>query len=257
MEHTELVCDNCGYVFMRRFHLEKHIKNKSCKIRKHECKYCDKKFTTNNSMYRHMKYSCQVKKKDDEKKDLILERLIKLEEENAELKKEMKKMKQVTNITNNNNKINNGTINNGTINNIVLIGHGKEDLTKIDNDDILKCLKKGFYLTIYLTEAVHFNPKYPEYHNVYISNIKDKYAMMYDGKEWSLTRKTELIDRLYEDKKNYIEDNMEYFLETLSKSQIRALERWLNTDDEHDKIKEVKDKIKLLLYNKREVVIDG
>jgi hypothetical protein len=55
---------------------------------------------------------------------------------------------------------------------------------------------------------------------------------MYDGKEWSLTRKTELIDRLYEDKKNYIEDNMEYFLETLSKSQIRALERWLNTDIE-------------------------
>jgi hypothetical protein len=152
--------------------------------------------------------------------------------------------------------INNGTINNGTINNIVLIGHDKEDLSKIDNKDILKCLKKGFYSTIYLTEAVHFNPKYPEYHNVYISNIKDKYAMMYDGKEWSLTRKTELIDRLYEDKKNYIKNNMEYFLETLSKSQIRALERWLNTDDEHDKIKEVKDKIKLLLYNKREVVID-
>ena len=43
----------------------------------------------------------------------------------------------------------------------------------IDNGDILKCLKKGFYSTIYLTEAVHFNPKYPEYHNVYISNIKD------------------------------------------------------------------------------------
>ena len=34
------------------------------------------------------------------------------------------------------------------INNIVLIGHGKEDLTKIDNGDILKCLKKGFYLRV-------------------------------------------------------------------------------------------------------------
>jgi hypothetical protein len=68
MEHTDLVCDKCGYVFMRRFHLEKHIKNKSCKIRKHECKYCDKKFTTENSMYRHMKYSCKVKKKEDKKK---------------------------------------------------------------------------------------------------------------------------------------------------------------------------------------------
>ena len=70
----------------------------------------------------------------------------------------------------NNNKINNGTINN----NIVLIGYGKEDLAKIDKKDILKSLKKGFYSTIQLTESVHFNPKYPEYHNVYISNIKDK-----------------------------------------------------------------------------------
>ena len=124
-------------------------------------------------------------------------------------------------------------------------------------EDILKVLRKGYESTLRLTDTVHFNPKYPEFHNVYITNMKDKYAMMYDGKEWSLTRKTELIDRLYEDKKNYIEDNMEYFLDTLSRSQIRALERWLNTDDEHDKIKEVKDKIKLLLYNKREVVING
>jgi uncharacterized Zn-finger protein len=248
-------CETCNKEFTKKAQLTYHIKHKSCKIRDFSCKYCDKGFTTDNSMYRHMKHSCKIKKKEDAKRDIILERLIKLEEENKELKEEMKKMKQVNNITNN--KINNGTINNGTINNIVLIGHGKEDLSKIDNKDILKCLKKGFYSTIHLTETVHFNPKYPEYHNVYISNIKDKYAMMYDGKEWSLTRKTELIDRLYEDKKNYIEDNMEYFLETLTRSQIRALERWLNTDDEHDKIKEVKDKIKLLLYNKREVVIDG
>ena len=130
--------------------------------------------------------------------------------------------------------------------------HIKHKSCKI-RDFSCKYCDKGFTTD----EAVHFNPKYPEYHNVYISNIKDKYAMMYDGKEWSLTRKTELIDRLYENKKNYIEDNMEYFLETLSKSQIWALERWLNIDDEHDKIKEVKDKIKLLLYNKRDVVIES
>ena len=61
------------------------------------------------------------------------------------------------------------TNNNGIINNnIVLIGYGKEDMKKIDTNDILKSLKKGFYSTIHLTEAVHFNSKYPEYHNVYI-----------------------------------------------------------------------------------------
>ena len=39
-------------------------------------------------------------------------------------------------MTNSNNRINNGTINNGTINNIVLIGCGKEDMKKIDEEYI-------------------------------------------------------------------------------------------------------------------------
>ena len=265
------ICHLCHHEFQRKIHLDTHLEKNACKKHKYHCKYCHKGFTTDNSMYRHMKHTCKVKKDLDSKKDKILERLIKLEDdnklikqENNKLKKEIKKIKKsklsttIKKITNNNNnKINNGTINKGTINNnIVLIGYGKEDLAKIDKKDILKSLKKGFYSTIQLTEAVHFNPKYPEYHNVYISNIKDKYAMMYDGKEWTLTRKAELIERLYENKRDYIEDNMDEFIESLSQSQTRALERWLKTDDNHNKIKEIKDKIKLLLYNKRDIIIN-
>ena len=50
-----------------------------------------------------------------------------------------------------------------------------------------------------------FNPDYPEYHNVYISSMKDKYAMMYDGHNWNLVMKKDLIDKIYDDNKNYIE----------------------------------------------------
>tara|TARA_B110000908_G_C10091273_1_gene374126 strand:+ start:58 stop:309 length:252 start_codon:yes stop_codon:yes gene_type:complete len=80
--------------------------------------------------------------------------------------------------------------------------------------------------------------------------------MIYDGKEWTLTRKAELIERLYENKRDYIEDNMDEFIESLSHSQTKALERWLKTDDTHNKIKEIKEKIKLLLYNKRDIIIN-
>ena len=66
---------------------------------------------------------------------------------------------------------------------------------------------------------------YPEYHNIYISNIKDKYAMLYDGNNWALTKRIELINRLYEDKKNYIEDIMEEFIDSLNNSQVIALQR--------------------------------
>ena len=251
--------------------------------KQHSCKLCGNKFNSNISMYRHMRTACKVKKQEDVTKEDILERLLKLEEDNKKikkleednkkikkleednkkLKKEIKKLKSGKPLINNGTiNTNNGTINtnNGTINtnnNIVLIGYGREDMTKIDKKEILESMKKGFYSTIQLTDTVHFNPKYPEYHNIYISNIKDKYAMMYDGKNWTLTTKTELIDRLYDDKKYFIEDNLEDFCNSITGSQKRALERWINIDDEHDKIKEVKERIKLLLCNKRDIPLSN
>lgn len=82
-----------------------------------------------------------------------------------------------------------------------MVGYGKEDISKIDKNELIKVLQNGFKSPTMLTEALHFNPKLPEYQNVYISNMKDKYAMMYDGENWNLTTKEELIDRIYEDKK--------------------------------------------------------
>jgi hypothetical protein len=72
----------------------------------------------------------------------------------------------------------------------------------------LKILQTGYNSTVKLTEAVHFNPNFPEYHNVYISNMKDKYAMMHDGTQWTLITKEDLISKIYEDKKSYIEENL-------------------------------------------------
>jgi hypothetical protein len=139
-------------------------------------------------------------------------------------------------------------------NNIFLVGCGKEDFSKIDKKELLRAIKSGFDSTINLTEIVHFNPKYPEFHNVYIPNIKDKYAMKFNGSQWELVTKSELIDSIYDDKKNYIEENLDKFIESLSRSQKRALDRWLETDDNDGKIKAIKDRLKLLLYNKRNIV---
>ena len=256
------ICKKCGKSFNKKHGLKYHTDNNVCNNKKHECRYCNNRFSTSNAMYKHIKSYCKVKKQEDVTKEDILERLLKLEEDNKKIKKleeDNKKLKkEIKKLKSRNPTINNGTINtnNGTINtnnNIVLIGYGREDMTKIDKKELLKSMKKGFYSAIQLTDTVHFNPKYPEYHNIYISNIKDKYAMMYDGKNWTLTTKTELIDRLYDDKKYFIEDNLEDFCKSISGSQKRALERWINIDEEHDKIKEVKERIKLLLYNKRDI----
>ena len=61
-----------------------------------------------------------------------------------------------------------------------------------------------------LIEKVHFNPDKPENMNIYISNIKDKYMMVYQNNKWSLTNK-KVLDDLYDDKEfmidQWIEEN--------------------------------------------------
>ncbi|VBB18935.1 hypothetical protein YASMINEVIRUS_1467 [Yasminevirus sp. GU-2018] len=267
-------CPNCDAEFSKKDRYDYHVKNNACKEKNFVCKFCDKKFATKTSMYRHVRENCKVKKQTEIEKEGILEKLLeenvennkrieRLEKENKKLKQQMKRVVKntaTTNIVNNTKNLTNNNcttnINKGTINNIILVGYGQEDLTKIDKSEVLKALKRGYFSTIKLTESVHFNPKHPEYHNVYISNMKDKYAMMFDGDEWTLTTKEDLINKIYEDKKNYIEENLEEFVDSLPISRKKALERWLETDDEDPKIKEIKDNIKLLLYNSRKMITD-
>lgn len=266
----DYICEKCSKEFTRRENLEYHISKNACKNRGYSCKSCNKTFSSKSSMYRHNRENCIIKKQHDAAKIEIFDRLIKLEEnnkrleeENTLLKREMRKMKSIdqtiNNIYNSNdtNNTNNGLIIN---NNITLVGYGNEDMTKLDKSEVLKVLQTGYKSALKLTETVHFNPNYPEYHNIYISNMKDKYAMMFDGTNWMLTTKDDLINRIYDDKKNYIEENLDAFVDSLTTARKRALERWLNTDEDdpndNPKIKQIKDSIKLLLYNKRNIACE-
>ena len=249
------ICDSCEKQFKSRQNLSYHVEHGACKVLGYHCKYCNKGFTASPNMYVHMKDNCKVKKQDDIEKAQIYERLLKLEEENDELKKKVVTLEKNSQIPS---KITNNTqnINNGIVAHINLIGYGKEDLSKINKKEIIKAIQSGFDSTIRLTETLHFNPKHPEYHNVYITNVKDKYAMMFDGKDWNLTMKDELINKIYDDKKNYIEENLDDFIDSLSVSRKKALERWIATDDDDDRIIKIKNDIKLLLYNKRNLIMN-
>ena len=101
---------------------------------------------------------------------------------------------------------------------------GKEDISKIGRDELLKVFRSGFDSPLRLTETTHFNSKYPEYHIVYISNMKNKYAMIYDGNDWNMVMKDYLIDKMYDNKRNYIEENIIDFIDSMIRSQINALQ---------------------------------
>jgi hypothetical protein len=283
-------CKLCGKTFKKKENLEYHENNAVCsgKDKKFKCNYCESKFSSKNARYRHMREVCKTKKQSDAERENMRNEMIKLKEnfkklekKNSDLEKKNNDLEKKTNdlekkynkvkkhgtsnrsrITNNvmNNTTNNGIMNNSNnkviINNIHLVGYGSEDMSKLSKEEFIKILQNGYNSTIKMTEVLHFNPKLPENHNVYIPSMKDKYAMMYDGNDWTLTDRNDLLDRIYDDKKSYIEENIDEFVNSLSTSRKNALKRWLDTNDEDKKIADVKERMKLLLYNKRKIPIN-
>lgn len=170
---------------------------------------------------------------------------------------------EMKNITVNNTKVvNNGTIING---NVKLVAYSRENIKTIDPFDIIKSLN-GYGTNVALTKTVHFNEKYPEYNNIYINNMRDKYAMVYglkhercsnDSGEWELRLHDEIIDDIYDTNRDYVEENLSEFVTKLDQSRIDSLKRWLDADTndpDGPKIKKIKDKLKLLMYNQKDIV---
>ena len=275
-------CSTCDKEFKSQQNLNYHVEKNACKEYICNCKYCDKGFTTKSNMYTHIRSSCKAKKQKDEEKDEIYKKLLEIEEMKKkliELEKTNKKLLENDNkkllendnkklLENDNKKLveqekiektvvaKNMNICTIDSHNITLIGHGKEDLSKIDKNEILQAIKHEHNSIIKLTEVLHFNPKHPEYNNAYITNIKDKYAMMFNGNDWIITMKSDMIDKIYNDIKNYIKDNVNMFANSLSASEWETLYLWSMTEDDNERILKVKEEMKLLFYNKRNIILD-
>jgi hypothetical protein len=256
----EFSCPNCAKEFKREHNFTKHVEEKICEKEIYECKYCCDTFTTGTSMYRHIRKYCEEKKKIDRESN----ELKKKNNENMRLKNENQKLRAKINKIEKTKKpshtTNNYTVNidnstkNVTNNYITIVAYGKEDLSRISHDEIVRALKTGFKSTKHLTEAVHFNPNYPEYSNIKRSNFNMKKKVAYhDGASWITTTDPHMIDKLYERKRDFIEEIFENYNDQLTQGDITRLKRWLDTDEDDHRIYTVKNELRELLFNKREI----
>ena len=238
--------------------IESNIDNKL------KCNYCGKEFSRSDSLNRHISGYCKVKKANDDKMEKIMSALIELKESNKELKDSDKINKEkiakleeentrYKNIINNTQNI--GIQNNNTIN-VKILAYGKEDTSKITVNDYKRILGRGMNSVPAFVEKLHFDKNTPENHNVYISNLRDEYVLMFDGKIWRLNNRDEALQQLYEDKSDILETKFEELIERLDESTIKMFNRFLkikDTDDE--KIKIIKKELKKTLYDNRKIVM--
>ena len=239
----------------------------------YRCNYCDKIYSENYNLNKHLKI-CKLKQEIEleENYNKLKEKLFinlikemdlmrkehksKLEKLKNEIKKENDEiinLKSKKIINNNINTNCNNTINQ-TIN---ILSYKNTDMSHITFNDYVKCLDRANFCVPQLLEAIHFNPNKPENHNIYIPNLKNNLIMLFDGEGWNLHNRDDTIDEIYEDKTNILVDKVEDW-EKMGKSinevVLRKFNRYLGKKDTPGISNKIKDEIKLILYNKREMV---
>jgi len=271
------ICNICLKEFNHKGNYQTHINRKfKCKkiiIEKKEesnkgiiipkqdsnnrCNYCNKIYSTISNLNKHLKI-CKVKKEENIKQELY-NLLVK---QNEEQKKENLYLKQQINLLqgqykkistktiNSNNNIKNINSNN----NINIVAFNKTDLSHITDKDFEYIMKRCNMCIPNLIEKTHYDPNKPENKNIFISNIKDRYVMKWNGKKWNLNNREEALEDLYENSSNTLEDRIEtweYNKFQYDPIAVQKFYRFLDNKDK-DKVKnKIKEEIKLILYNNR------
>jgi hypothetical protein len=272
--------------------IEKPIKITSESINKYlsenKCIYCGSTFMKKSNVIKHMKNNCKKMKEIESKRQDIFNRLKKLEDDKKKIEEESNKLKEelrnknnlssnsisannihngdninntINNINNIDNSINNTINNTNNINNsnsIMLVNYGDEDMSKFKREKIANAMNKVYRSPLALTELVHFNPKHPEYHNIFIPKMNEKYAMVYEDDDWKILHKDNLANRIYYDKKFFVENNFESYKDLLPESKMEKLQKFIDDDRNgyQDGSAEIKEDIKILLYNNRKMAIE-
>ena len=241
------------------------IQNKSDE-NKHRCKYCDKTYKYRSGLSKHIKYTCKKNADEDfqelarllnEKdkqltiKDKQMDKQLALRDKKMEMmQKQIDKLTSKLQIQN----VNQGVIHNGnnTIN-IQLLNHQDTDYSHLTPKDYITCIKDCNKCVKSLIEKVHFNVNKPENMNIYLSNIKGKYLMIYKDNAWQIQDKKSQVDELY--------DNNEFVLETWYDEYkekhpdiIASFQRYLQNHDEDETLNNIKEEILVMLYNKRKMI---
>ena len=137
--------------------------------------------------------------------------------------------------------------------NIQLLNHPDTDYSHLTHTDYITCIHDCNHCIKSLIEKVHFNKNKPENMNIYLSNIKGKYVMIYKDNTWQISDKKRQIDDLYDNNEMLLENWYDEYKEKYP-NIILSFKRYLKNRDEDVVLNRIKDEILLMLYNKRKMI---
>lgn len=221
----------------------------------YQCINCNKKFSRSDNLKRHKSTVC--KNKETEILKDVLHEVKKLRQENVLMLSEIKILKDSLQ---KDKKIRQDSdsilpeIRKDVLNSqLKLVYFGEEEMySKIDESVYMKLFSAPLSAVCNLVDYIHFNETIPEYHNCYISNLRDNHGIVYDENKWKLIDQNELIENIYYEKSCLLERKFEEIYGLLDKEIRTDFSDFLNMRSEL--MNSQKKDIKLLLYNNRHII---
>lgn len=202
-------CKRCGYECTHKCHLLRHLNRKiSCSpsvqniqvadlikelthvSKSYVCKYCQNNYASPQSRYMHQKRCKAISSKSASNSSVslndnaslltVVEYLI---EDNKKLHEMIEKLQQPSTSTVTTTNINKGTIINNNVN-VHLRDFGTENMNALPYHLIADCFMRLKHRD--LLENLHFDPDFPENHNVRIKSVKRKVMEIYKNSKWNV-----------------------------------------------------------------------
>jgi hypothetical protein len=102
----------------------------------------------------------------------------------------------------------------------------------------------------FVIKLKHFNKETPQNCNMYIADIKSRYAFIYNNDKWEITDKNVLLQDLYSENCNYLECEFDK-MDKLDEITINKFKTFLDKKDDDATCNMVKENIRQLLYNEK------
>ena len=151
------------------------------------------------------------------------------------------------------NNVTNNITNNITNNvNINIYSVGKEDLSRLSRDEIIKICTSGTYYPLVAAEIIHCNEKYPEFQNFLITNLRSNDGLVKINDKWESKSQDEILSTLLKVDKTHVTTLMKD-LQIDDKLMIK-LESTKDEIDTNQSKEHQKEKIKRKLYNASKMI---
>jgi hypothetical protein len=259
------ICKKCNKIFTKKSSYNFHILRINSCVKddtiNNDCSYCNKLFSNKYTLKSHLNI-CKKKKSVDDFNQSQIEELKKMferkfEEQQQKIQEQQKKIDELSHITDNSKNItvneNSNNNNNNTTNNVINIYNaGKEDLSRLSKEDIIKICTSGTYYPLVAAEIIHCNEKYPEFQNFLISNLRSDTGKVLVNDKWIAKPQDEILSNIMHVDKKHVSTLMKD-LEVEDKLKIK-LESTKDEIDTNQSKEHMKKKIKNKLYNASDMI---